>query len=64
MIKLVGALDWELTRLGLEAGDVIPDHSPPGKENGAVHFDTHYNGFRVSCVVWPDNYEIVDNNKK
>ena len=60
MIKLKGSLDWELTRLGLEAGDVITNHTAPGKVNGAISFDTHYNGFTVSCVVWPDNYEIIN----
>lgn len=63
MIKLKGALDWDLTRLGLEAGDVIKNHSVPD-QRGAVYFDTYYNGFTQNCVVWPDNYEIVDNNKK
>ncbi|HMM02037.1 MULTISPECIES: hypothetical protein [unclassified Dysgonomonas] len=60
MIKLKGALDWELTRLGLEPGDVIKEHSTPS-QNGAVYFDQYYNGFKQTCVVWPDNYEIIDN---
>ncbi|WP_419032168.1 hypothetical protein [Dysgonomonas gadei] len=61
MIKLKGTLDWELTRLGLEPGDVIADHTAPGKENGAIYFDQYYNGFKQTCVVWPDNYEIIKN---
>lgn len=61
MIKLKETLDWELTRIGLEPGDVITDHSAPGKDNGAISFEIHYNGFRQTCVVWPVNYEIIDN---
>lgn len=64
MIKLTGVLDWDLTRLGLEAGDVIKNHTQPKKENGAIYFDSYYNGFTQNCVVYPENYEIIDNDKK
>lgn len=64
MIKLTGALDWDLTRLGFEAGDVIKSHTPPGKENGAIYFDTYYNGFTQNCVVYPENYEIIETKTK
>lgn len=59
MIKLKGELDYELTRLGLKAGDEIPDHTAPGKVNGVISFDFHFGGWRYSCSVWPDNYDII-----
>lgn len=45
MIQLKGAIDWGLTRLRLDMGDVITDHAPPDKDNGSMHFNTCYNGF-------------------
>lgn len=59
MIKLKGELDYELTRLGLKAGDEIPDHTVPGKVNGAIYFDVRFRGYQYPCVVWPDNYDVI-----
>lgn len=63
MIKLKGEIDWEITRFGLKEGDIIKDHTAPGKINANVFFDIHYNGTTQTCVVWPDNYEIIELNK-
>ena len=59
MIKLVGNLDWDLKRLGYEEGDVIEAHSKPS-ENGAIYWTDHYAGLVQNCVVWSDNYELID----
>lgn len=59
MIKLKGELDWEITRFGVKAGDVIEEHTKPDT-SGAVFFDIQYNGMTQTCVVWTDNYDIIN----
>lgn len=61
MIKLKGVLDWEITRFGVKEGDVIQEHTKPGT-NGAIYFTVHYGGFEQNCVVWPDNYKIIEHD--
>lgn len=63
MIKLTGNLDWELRRLGYEVGDKIHHHSKPA-ENGAIYWTTHYVGLVQNCVVWSDNYEIIQTDNE
>ena len=64
MIKLRGELDYEITRFGVKSGDVIKQHTTPGKVDGAVSFDVRYGNFTQSCVVWPDNYEMIQEKEK
>ncbi len=61
MIELIGILDWELTRLGFKPGDVITDHTKPSP-SGAVYFDYKKSVITQNCVVWSDNYKVI--NKK
>lgn len=59
-IKLKGQLDSELLSIGLKEGDIV--HADPdtfGKK-GAMYFNKLHNGFTHSCVVWPDNYVILN----
>jgi hypothetical protein len=57
-IRLKGEIHPELTRLGLRTGDVI-ENAMIQKSNGAAYFTTYCLG-RNECVVYADNYEIVE----
>lgn len=52
----------ELSVIGLEEGDIIIDATIYPKDNpsGAAYFVKHHNGYPFECVVYPDNYEIVE----
>jgi hypothetical protein len=56
-IKLIGELDFDLTKIGLRAGDIIRN-ATYSKSNGAMNFDYHY-VINNECVVYPENYEII-----
>lgn len=58
-IKLTGELDTELTRIGLKPGDVVTPESSC-KKTGAMYFFKLHIGFSNTCVVWPENYEIIN----
>lgn len=60
MIVLKGRLDWDLQKIGLKAGDKINTHTTPRKISGAIFFDASHNGFKCECVVYPDNYDLVE----
>jgi len=62
MIKLKGIIDWEITRFGVKSGDIIQNHTKPDT-SGAVFFDVDYNSTTQGCVVWEDNYDIIESNK-
>lgn len=57
-IRLKGNLHPELTCLGLKEGDVIRNIQKI-VPTGAVHFNVQHT-IPVECVVYPDNYEIVE----
>ena len=59
VVKLKGELDFELQKLGLKEGDIIDVVPQVGSKVGAMNFTRYYNGFRMECVVWPVNYDIV-----
>jgi|GEM_PF-6925696 len=59
MIKLKGEIDYEITRFGVKSGDVIEHHTSP-KASGAIFFDVSYYGSTQTCVVWADNYDIIN----
>lgn len=61
MIRLKGQLDLDLTKLGLRAGDEIKFNTPPAS-NGAIYFEVRYNGTTQNCVVWSDNYELIESD--
>lgn len=58
MIRLKGNIDWEITRFGVKEGDIIRNHTQPGK-NKAISFDVRYYDSVQSCAVWPENYDII-----
>lgn len=60
-IKLVGELDFELTRnpLNLKAGDIVPAFGNPASKAGAMYFTIG----SYECVIWPKNYVIVEEDK-
>ena len=58
-IRLKGELDFDLTRIGLKEGDVIRNISQLDKKTGAVHFDC-FHVITNHCVVWPENYDIIE----
>jgi hypothetical protein len=64
IIQLKGNLDPELTRIGLKPGDKINGASRDtfGK-TGAVYFDRIYGGVYCTCVVWPENYDVIKEDK-
>jgi hypothetical protein len=68
-IKLTGELHPELLSLGLKAGDIINNAGPGQKgpdiktDTGQLYFDVHGYVVPQTCVVWPDNYEILTPNK-
>ncbi|MFZ4464360.1 MAG: hypothetical protein ACOYN5_10960 [Bacteroidales bacterium] len=67
IVKLKGELETELKALGLKAGDEVGGFMCPVSKVGAFQFDQHKYGSTYHCVVWPDNYEIIDQkplNKK
>lgn len=59
-IKLKGNLDSDLIKLGLKEGDIIIAFPDSISTVGAMNFERVYNGFTQNCVVWPQNYELVE----
>ena len=62
-IELIGDIHPELQTLGLKAGDIISD-AEKSKTTDAMYFTIYYNGFKMDCVVWSDNYKIVEEKLK
>ena len=60
-IKLKDSINSELTSLRLKAGMVISSNDV-NLTTGAVQFDVILNGSTYNCVVWPEDYEIIENN--
>lgn len=61
-IRLKESIISELTALGLRPGMEI-ESSDVNKITGAVQFTTWHNGSSYDCVVWPEDYEIVAEEK-
>jgi len=61
-IKITGELNPELRNLGISSGDVVQAHFQ--NTNQAMYFQTVYYGNIQQCVVYPDNYEIVESPKE
>lgn len=64
IIRLKGSLHIELTVIGLEEGDIILDAVIIPQDGEAAYFTKHHNGYPFECVVYPDNYEIVETSLK
>jgi len=58
-IKLIGDLDFELTRFGIKAGDTPDAVTSEGSKSGQLYFTIHIPGSSQECVVWPENYEVI-----
>ena len=61
-IKLKDSINSELTAVGLRPGMEI-ESNDVNKTTGAVQFTKWYNGSSYDCVVWPEDYEIVEEEK-
>lgn len=59
-IKLKDSINSELTSLRLKAGMVISSNDV-NLTTGAVQFDITFKGSTYNCVVWPEDYEIIEN---
>lgn len=63
-IKLKGDLHPELTALGLKAGDEVEATFLTSNETNQMYFQKSYKGFKMDCVVWPDNFEVISDEKR
>jgi len=61
-IKLKDSIISELTCLGLRPGMVVSG-TISSKTTGSVDFTHYHNGSHYDCVVWPEDYEVVDDDK-
>ncbi|MCA1758698.1 MAG: hypothetical protein LC658_02920, partial [Bacteroidales bacterium] len=61
-VKLKDSIISELTCLGLRPGMVVSS-THVNKITGAVDFTHYYNSGTYNCVVWPEDYEIVEDEK-
>jgi len=61
-VKLKDSIISELTCIGLRPGMVVSG-THVNKTTGAVDFTHYYNSGKYDCVVWPEDYEIVENEK-
>lgn len=59
-IKLIGDLDSELISVGLKEGDIVNAETSPGSKSGQMYFTKYRSDVHQECVVWPENYEIVE----
>lgn len=61
-IKLKGKLDLDLMLLGLKTGDIIKAPKQTNS-NGAIYFIYNLHGWNYDCVVYQENYEIIEDFK-
>ena len=61
-VKLKDSIISELTSLGLRPGMVISSNDV-NKITGAVTFAHYRNNNKYDCVVWPVDYEVVEEDK-
>ena len=61
-IKLKDSIISELTAVGLRPGMEI-ESNDVNKTTGAVQFTKWHNGSSYDCVLWPEDYEIVTEEK-
>lgn len=59
-IKLKGDLDMDLTRIGLEPGQIIEALPDSMSKKGAMHFTRYKFDMSFNCTVWPENYELIE----
>ena len=61
-IKLKDSIISELTAVGLRPGMEI-ESNDVNKTTGAVQFTKWHNSSSYDCVVWPEDYEVVAEDK-
>ena len=59
-IQLIGDLESDLISLGCKEGQVINAVPDKVSKVGAMQFDVMKNGDTYNCVVWPQNYKVID----
>lgn len=59
-LMLKGDIDHELICLGFKQGDTITAFIDRFNRKGAMNFVASLNGSTYNCVVWPENYDIVE----
>lgn len=57
-IELIN-VHFELGLLGIKSGDRVIAESNNTK-TGAMYFDIHHSGIKMNCVVYPEDYKIVN----
>ena len=57
-IKLKDSINSELIAVGLRPGDEISSNDV-NKTTGAVQFTRWHNSSSFDCVVWPEDYEVI-----
>ena len=51
----------ELQRAGIKPSDEVEANYMMGSEtNGSLYFEVKNGNRKFECVVWPDNYELVN----
>ena len=61
-VRLKDSIISEMTSLGLRPGMVVKS-TGVNKTTGAVDFTHYRNNDKYDCVVWPEDYEIVEEDK-
>jgi hypothetical protein len=61
-IKLKDSIISELTSLDLRPGMVVSG-TISSKTTRSVDFTHYHNGSPYDCVVWPEDYEVVEEDK-
>jgi hypothetical protein len=61
-VKLKDSIISELTCIGLRPGMVVKS-TQVNKTTGAVDFTHYYGSGTYDCVVWPEDYEVVEEEK-
>lgn len=59
IIKLKESIDDELKVIGCKPGDEVKVESFLPK-TGAAYFTKHRNDVNQNCVVWPEDYEVIE----
>jgi len=64
ILRLKGELDPELTRIRLKPGQTIKNAtSEKTSTMGQVYFYHYFEGINFQCLVWPDNYDVIREDK-
>lgn len=61
-IKLKDSIISELKSIGIRPGDII-ESNDVNKTTGAVQFTKWHNASSYECVVWPEDYEVIEEEK-